>query len=175
MGKDSSGVTANFVIARATPANADELALLVGDLLTEILHAIEVPAFANKFSETAATRRGFLVDDDYVVFIARDEHGGAVAFVSVYESDVVRVNGAVGTIAELYVRPEYRRSGLGSRLIAQVKSYAGERGWKRLEVTTQPQAEYLQTLPLYQRLGFVDEGGRKLALALGENSTRGSI
>lgn len=75
---------------------------------------------------------------------ARDEEGelvGGVAGRTVYGSFVIHV---------LWVAPEYRHKGLGSRLMSQAEASARRRGCGSSQVDTLD----FQALGLYQRLGF---------------------
>jgi len=58
---------------------------------------------------------------------------GMVAFISLSSRPVLRLQGWVGTIEELVVRPEARYRGFGERMLQYAKGLASERGWVRLE------------------------------------------
>jgi GNAT superfamily N-acetyltransferase len=58
---------------------------------------------------------------------------GMVAFMSLSSRPVLRLQGWVGTIEELVVRPEARYRGFGERMLQYAKGLASERGWVRLE------------------------------------------
>lgn len=49
-----------------------------------------------------------------------------------------------------------------AEFIEAVKNFGDVRGWKRLEVTTQPLPQFDETLSFYEREGFEISGGRKL-------------
>jgi GNAT superfamily N-acetyltransferase len=151
---------------RAGTDDAPEVALMVGELLTEIMDAIGDPVFRFDLGETAARLEDFLARERYFVFIARDDEAKAVGFVALYESYALYAEGAFGTIPELYVRPMHRSSGVAKRLLAQARDLAITRGWKRLEVTTPPLPQFERTLAFYEREGFAITGGRKLKLTL---------
>ena len=139
---------------------------MVGELLTEIMQVILVQAFDSDLGETAARLKEFLEGDKYFVFVARDGGERGVGFVAMYESYALYAGGTFGTIAEMYVRPEYRSKGVGRGLLARARSFGSSRGWKRLEVTTPPLPEFDRTLAFYERQGFAVTGGRKLKTTL---------
>jgi GNAT superfamily N-acetyltransferase len=158
----STGIT----VQRATSEDAQEVAIMVGELLTEIMNAIGAQAFNFDLDETVTRLRDFIDREKYFVFVARDHWRHAVGFVTLYESHALYAEGAFGTIPELYVRPEHRSNGVGLHLVSQVKSFGTSRGWRRLEVTTPPLPQFDRTLAFYEREGFSITGGRKLKVAI---------
>jgi GNAT superfamily N-acetyltransferase len=159
-------MNANFTIQRAIASDAQEVAVMVGELLAEIMNAIGVQAFNFDLAETTSRLHDFLNGEKYFVFIVRGESGNPVGFIALYESYALYAEGAFGTIPELYVRPEYRTNGLGLRLVSNAKSFGASRGWTRLEVTTPPEPQFDRTLAFYEREGFAISGGRKLKVSL---------
>ena len=153
-------------IQRAIASDAQEIAVMVGELLTEIMNAIGVQAFNFDLAETTSRLKDFIDRGKYFVFIARSESGSPAGFIALYESYALYAEGAFGTIPELYVRPEHRTNGLGLRLVSQAKSFGASRGWTRLEVTTPPLPQFDRTLAFYEREGFAISGGRKLKVSL---------
>lgn len=146
----------------ATPKDAPAIAPLVGELLNEIMAATSVKTFNFNLAETTERLHDFLSRDKYFAFIARDDNHQILGFITLYESYALYAEGVFGTIAELYVRPEYRSHGIGNQLISKAIRSAQARGWKRLEVTTPPLPQFDKTLAFYEREGFIVTGGRKL-------------
>jgi GNAT superfamily N-acetyltransferase len=159
-------MTANTIIEKAGADDSHEIAVMVGELLSEIMNTIDVQAFHFNLEETTDRLKDFLNREKYFVFIARAEGGSPVGFVALDESYALYAEGPFGTIPELYVRPKYRSNNVGFRLISQARSFGTSRGWKRLEVTTPPLPQFDRTLAFYEREGFAITGGRKLKLAL---------
>lgn len=159
-------MTVNISLQRATADNSHEVAVMVGELLDEIMSAIGIQAFNFSLDETVQRLKDFIGREKYFVFVARDEDARAIGFVALYESHALYAEGAFGTIPELYVRPGYRSLGVGLRLLEQAKSFGKSRGWKRLEVTTTPLPLFDKTLTFYEREGFAITGGRKLKVVL---------
>lgn len=157
---------AKVTINRAKADDSQEIAVMVGELLAEIINAIGVQAFSFNLDETMDRLKDFLNQEKYFVFVARDDANNAVGFVALYESYALYAEGAFGTIPELYVRPECRSNNVGLRLVSQAKSFGISRGWKRLEVTTPPLPQFDKTIAFYEREGFTITGGRKLKVAL---------
>jgi GNAT superfamily N-acetyltransferase len=156
----------NIIIEKATADDSHEIAVMVGELLSEIMNAIGDQAFNFDLEETTDRLKDFLCREKYFVFVAREEGGNAVGFVSLHESHALYAEGSFGTMPELYVRPECRSNHVGFRLVSQARTFGTSRGWKRLEVTTPPLPQFDKTLAFYEREGFAITGGRKLKLAL---------
>jgi GNAT superfamily N-acetyltransferase len=148
---------------RAKKDQSDTIAVLVGELLQEIMDRIGIDVFHFDLEETKARLAEFIEHEKNFVFIAQDsELGEVIGFVTVYEGYALYAEGAFGTMAELYVRPSYRSRGIGKMLAQTVKDFGNDRGWKRLEVTTPPLPQFDATLAFYEREGFEISGGRKL-------------
>ena len=155
-----------FAIHQATKSDAHEVAIMVGELLHEIMGIIGMQAFNFNLDETTTRLEDFIKREKYVVFIAQEEYANPVGFVSLYEGYALYAEGAFGVIPELFVRPMFRSMDIGRLLILKAKSFGKLRDWKRLEVTTPPLPEFDRTLAFYEREGFTITGGRKLKVAL---------
>jgi GNAT superfamily N-acetyltransferase len=157
----------NIRIEQASAEDARIVAVMVGELLEEIMRGIGARVFRFSLPETVARARDFLEGDKYTVFQAREAGSGAEAgFIALTESHALYAEGAFGLIPELYVRPRYRSHGVGGMLLGAALAFGRSRGWKRLEVTTPPLPEFDRALRFYERQGFAVTGGRKLKLAL---------
>jgi len=159
-------MTADIVIQSAHADDVPAVAVMVGELLAEIVNATGVQAFNFDLQETTDRLGTYLASEKYFVFVARHDDGNPVGFVALYECHALYAEGAFGTIPELYVRPEYRTRKLGMRLVNEAKAFGAARGWKRLEVTTPPLPQFDRTLEFYEREGFSIAGGRKLKALL---------
>ena len=157
----SNKATLTAHIQPALPADAHVIAAMVGELLHEIMTAVNDKVFHFDHHETEARARAWLSDGSYLVLLARDG-GACVGFLAVYQSYALYTEGVYGTIPEFYVRPSHRSRGIGTALIAESKKVGQARGWRRLEVTTPPLPQFDRTLAFYQRQGFTISGGRKL-------------
>jgi GNAT superfamily N-acetyltransferase len=152
-------------IARAEIHDADTVATMVGELLHDIMTAVNDKAFGFDHADTVGRARAWMKEGLYTVLLATLD-SKPVGFFSLYESYALYTEGAYGTIPEFYVRSPHRSHGIGSALLAEAKQIGQTRGWKRLEVTTPPLPQFDRTLNFYQRNGFTISGGRKLKLTL---------
>jgi hypothetical protein len=78
-------MTASFTIQRATVNDAHEIAVMVGELLNEIMSAIGISFFNFSLDETTARLIDFIGREKYYVFVARNENARPISFVSLYE------------------------------------------------------------------------------------------
>tara|TARA_R110000751_G_scaffold15290_7_gene49678 strand:- start:76467 stop:76727 length:261 start_codon:yes stop_codon:yes gene_type:complete len=74
--------------------------------------------------------------------------------------------GKIGVIQEFYVSPEFRATGVGSKLVKQIQNFGSEHAWSCIELCTPPLPEFERTLHFYQRNGLKPVGGRKMRQVL---------
>ena len=154
-------------ITTIKPNQYHALSLMVGELLTEIMDAIDEKVFNYDQAATDIRSKELIENGKYWVFIATDSSNQKeIGFISLYESYALYAEGAYGTIPELYVRPDYRSQNIGQQLLEQAFTFAAEKDWKRLEVTTPPLPAFDKTLNFYQKNHFEISGGRKLKIDL---------
>lgn len=87
--------------------------------------------------------------------------------VTMSESYALYAGGKLGVIQEFYVAPDYRSTGIGSKLIEQVKEFAINKNWSCIELCTPPLPAFERTLAFYQSNGLIPVGGRKMRQSLG--------
>ena len=156
-----------ITVRKANPEEADVLAAMVGELLSEIMQVTRAPAFRFELSQTKAQARALMAQGTYTVFVAIDTSLQAyLGFVACYEGCALYTEGVFGVISEFYVRAGFRSRGIGRGLLCAVRGMAASRGWTRLEVTTPPLPEFAKALGFYESEGFGVTGGRKLRLLL---------
>jgi len=113
------------------------------------LHEHGVPASAHDLQPVVATvtsdpRHGFML-------VARVD-GRAVGVIYVAMLLSLEHAGTIGWLEELYVLPEFRGAGLGSRLVGESVSRAASLGWKGVELEIMDGHE--RVAGLYLRHGF---------------------
>jgi GNAT superfamily N-acetyltransferase len=150
-------------IDRAQPDDALVIAMMVGELLHEIMTAVKEKVFGFDQDETTARARVWIKDGKYSVWVARDgARSEPLGFLSLCESYALYTEGPYGTIPEFFVRPAHRSKGVGTALLTEAKRVGRTRGWRRLEVTTPSLPQFDRTVAFYQRQGFNISGGRKM-------------
>jgi GNAT superfamily N-acetyltransferase len=151
----------------AQPGDADIIAMMVEELLHEIIAMVKDKAFGLHQGETATRAGAWMRNSAYKVLLACESMvAEPIGFLALYESDALYTDGAFGTIPEFYVRPAHRSKGVGSVLLLEAKRAGQARGWRRLEMTTPPLPQFDRTLAFYQRHEIGVSGGRKLKVAL---------
>ncbi|GJL49811.1 MAG: acetyltransferase [Nitrospirales bacterium] len=160
-------IVSDVTIRQATGSDAYAIALMVHELLQEVMRETNVPSFDVNVDLMHTQARQYIESRRYVVFLAifegREEPLGLL---SVCECCALYAGGAFGMIPECYVRTTFRSKGVGGKLIAAVKDYGKEKNWRRLEVTTPPLPTFQRTFRFYQQVGFDVSGGRKLKVSL---------
>ena len=152
-------------IAIATKEDSAQVAILTGELLSEIMSAVDNSLFHFDIEQAKELAYKFIEKNIYYVFIALHKNE-IVGFISLQEHHALYVGGCYGTISEFYVKPEYRSSNIGKMLISKVKEYASEKNYRRVEVTTPPLPEFERSLDFYKKNGFEVTGGRKMKIGL---------
>ena len=147
------------------PVDYPDLAMMVGELLNEIMLEIDQNVFNYDQKETEERILDLIGADKYWVFIAKDTKSNSnIGFVSLYESYALYSQGAFGTLPELYIRPDWRSQGAGKYLLNKVSEFSRLKNWQRVEVTTPPLPAFERTLEFYKTNGFVVSGGKKLKI-----------
>lgn len=89
------------IIFRAIKDQSDAIAILVGELLQEIMDRIGINVFHFDHEETKTRLAEFIEQEKNFVFVAQDnENGELIGFVTVYEGFALYAEGAFGTMAE---------------------------------------------------------------------------
>ena len=102
----------------------------------------------DSFQEVLASTENF-------ISVAEDK-GKLVGFVTFSMRWVVRYPTPIAEMDELYVKPEYRRQGLGSKLVEAILKKAAELGCSRMFIDTHIKHEAAQKLS--EKMGFTHYG-----------------
>jgi GNAT superfamily N-acetyltransferase len=104
-----------------------------------------------------ALSRALIEDPEHegVQFIARDEHGHALGFATVYWLWSTSRAARIGLMNDLFTAPEARRQGVGEALIAACLEAVRERGAEILQWQTARDNTTAQAL--YERVGGIRE------------------
>ena len=130
------------------------------------MSAIGTSGFRFRLAEAVVEREEFLEWDEYVVLIARSPRGHPLGFITLFEHQAHYLGDPFGMVAELYVRPEYRRRRIAHRLMEQAKSHARSHRWKHLQLAMPAPVQLGEALTFFERERFVNAGDRKMMLVL---------
>ena len=121
--------------------------------------------FATTTAELARNFRVLLRADDAHVVIATED--GSVSGFALSTTAFILESGLVAELQDLYVVPDARGCGIGTRLIEDAAQWARARAAKLLEVVVAPNGRDVTHLYDYYRArGFVDDGRRILVRTL---------
>jgi N-acetylglutamate synthase-like GNAT family acetyltransferase len=139
-----SGVVVADVVIRE--ARADDVPA-VRQLFEEYADSLGFDLSFQEFERELAELPGSYAPPGGRVLVACTEEGDAVACVAVHKLD-----DRTCEMKRLYVRPEFRGTGLGRRLAQRVIEVAREIGYERMRLDTVPSMAEAQRL--YETLGF---------------------
>ncbi|MCG7537391.1 GNAT family N-acetyltransferase [Pseudoalteromonas sp. OOF1S-7] len=154
-----------FEFREAKPEDSAIISTLVVALTTEICEKTKAQHFNIDLRETSQRCRKLIIDGKYSAIIGMHEHH-PVAIATITETYALYAGGKIGVIQEFYVVPEFRKAGLGAKLLEQVNRYGKEHEWSCIELCTPPLPEFERTLKFYQKNGLIAVGGRKMRQVL---------
>jgi ribosomal protein S18 acetylase RimI-like enzyme len=141
-----------IVVREAQPGDAREIAALI--VRFYMLNEEFDPAWTAVESVEAAERlaKRAIEAEDEVVLVA--EVGGVIAGVAraVLVDEPMLSNSPLAVLKELYVKPEYRRRGIASKLVEEAFNHLKKLGAKVLAAEFPSQNEVAERF--YEKLGF---------------------
>lgn len=152
---------ATIIYQWITYVHSHEIAQLAVCLTEEIIERTGMKHFDVDIALAEKLCHKFLDQEKYHV-IAALEGQKVVGFGALCQSYSLYAEGAFGILQEFYVRPEYRNLDIGQGLIEQIKKFAKDQLWKRIELCTPPLPEFDRTVSFYQDNGFERTGGYKM-------------
>jgi GNAT superfamily N-acetyltransferase len=148
-------------IRRVEPDDAIEVAALVSLLFNELDPRPGDPLNnASSTVDLTKVAQDVLSRQDRVSGYLAVAQGQAVGVLLLHEGYAMFAKGVFGQITELYVRPEYRSSGVAARLVEAATEFGKGRGWRRIDVGAPDQPRWHRTLNFYKTHGFVEVGPR---------------
>lgn len=151
-------MTEGFQIRMAEASEAGVVARFVIALLEELF-----PREAGSFDErafTEVTEKLLKGHPGVWALLAIAESGEPAGILTLSECAAIYAGGIFGEIAEIYVCPEHRSSGLGTRLLDAAVAFGHNRQWKRLEVGAPDVPRWSRTMDFYLGYGFSEIGPR---------------
>lgn len=153
---------------QATPDQSEIIGSLVVQLTQEICELTNVQHFDIDLDRTILRCEELLSVGHYAAIIGWADNT-PIAVSTISETYALYAGGKIGIIQEFYVIPEYRSSGVGAKLIEQVKNYGQEHAWSCIELCTPPLPEFTRALSFYEKNGLIPVGGRKMRQSLAKS------
>jgi GNAT superfamily N-acetyltransferase len=141
----------NLKIVMVGPEAASEVLELVAALLRELGEEGDETGAMDVADLTAAWRTD---QAHHVAFLAYDEETNLVGVATVSTAFALNAQGRYGIINEMYVSPDHRSLGVGTRLIETIKDHGREQGWRRIDVTAPEATKWKRTRRFYEDKGF---------------------
>lgn len=116
-------------------------------------------------SRVRAVLEKIVTDERYGFVLVATEAGKLVGVALGCAYLGVEHGGVSGWLEELYVRPEWRQKGIGTRLVSEVVRLARARGWRALDLEVE--ADHQRVMSLYLRHGFRPHTRSRFFLKLG--------
>ena len=157
-----------LTFTQATPDQSEIIGSLVVQLTQEICELTHVQHFDIDLNGTILRCEELLSAGHYAAIIGWSDNT-PIAVSTISETYALYAGGKIGIIQEFYVIPEFRSSGVGAKLIEQVKNYGQQLGWSCIELCTPPLPEFQQTISFYENNGLIPVGGRKMRQNLAKN------
>lgn len=93
-------------------------------------------------------------------FLAIAESRQHIGVLTLNKCAAIYAGGFFGEIADLYVSPSWRSTGIGKRLVDAAVAFSRNRCWPFLEVGAPSLPRWQRTFDFYKRLGFKEIGPR---------------
>ena len=136
----------NVILRAATVPDAPLVATLLTEFNAEFgVPAPELPTLTRRFAELLARA-------DVLVLLAEADAPCGFAFLTLRPTPYS--DGPLAQLEELYVRPDLRSGGIGSRLLEQAIDLTRERGGEELHINVDEVDR--DTRRFYERHGFVN-------------------
>lgn len=147
-------------VRQAGPGDAAVVAALVARLLSALRGQ---PVDAGPLAAPAGHWLG--EPERFVAFLAHADAdaGGeseAIGVLTLSTGVSLYARGPFGVIAELYVEPAHRSSGVGAALLERARAHGRARGWDRIEVGAPDASAWARTVAFYRGNGFSEIGPR---------------
>lgn len=142
-------------IRTADDSDSEAVACLVLELLIEL--AGNQP---NGYSQPALAETARMLLQEKAIAALLAEHAGHAIGVIVLNPCASLYAGRFAEITELYVKPEFRSTGVGRKLLEAAVGIARANSWSRLEVGTPELPVWTRTAAFYRRNGFIEVGAR---------------
>ena len=137
----------------ATSDDAENIGLLVVLLTIELSDRTKTNHF-NIDIEGTTNRCYELIEAGQYFAILGFVDGALSAVATLSESYSLNGGGHIGMIQEFYVSPDVRSTGIGAKLMEEVKQYGRQKGWACLDLSAPTISKLEENLGFYEGSGF---------------------
>ncbi len=155
------------VVARVDTDRLDDFAVLLGEYQREVEALAGYVGFEPDTELTRERLDAMLSMPDYGAFIAQTPKGHLLGFCALFPMPVGLREERFAILDRLYVRPEFRRSGVARQLVAEAKRFAKSCKCQRLQATLPAAFPLDSAEAFFDAEKFYRTGGRKHKIALG--------
>ncbi|BCE02653.1 GNAT family N-acetyltransferase [Marinicellulosiphila megalodicopiae] len=155
----------NINFRKAKTEDSKIIAEFVVKLTDEICEITKTQHFNIDVKNTQAQCESLLTQGFYSAILGFQD-STPIAVVTLAQTHALYAAGKVGLIQEFYVSPEYRSTGVGAKLVEQVRKHGLQNDWACIELCTPPLPEFKRVLDFYQKNGLTPVGGRKMRQSL---------
>ena len=149
-----------ILVERATHKDIDSIIFLLKELYLELGEESESVNFLN---EEFLNR--ILNSEQTEIFLAKTMDHELTGVLTLTESQSIYAGGTYALLDEMYIKPEFRSSGIGTSFIDKIKELGKKRNWKRIDVTVPTEERWKRSITFYEKCSFVFTGS-KLKLKL---------
>lgn len=150
-----------MMIRRATKKDIDAMIPMLGELFS-----IETDFVTNAGKQLAGLSFLFAGKSKSVIFVAEDDDGNIAGMVTVQLVVSTAVGGYGALLEDVIVREKYRRRKIGTALLDAVKSWAADKGAKRIQLLADQRNR--PALVFYAGKGFLESSMRGFYLNIQE-------
>lgn len=138
---------------QATPEDAESISLLVVLLTIELSDLTEKKRIDINLEGTASCCYDMMKAGNYFAILGYVD-GVLSSVATLSESYSLNGGGRVGMIQEFYVSPVVRSTGIGAKLMEEVKQFGHQQGWVCIDFSAPIITRLKENLGFYQGSGF---------------------
>lgn len=128
------------------PEDKEEIMEMVSEILGNIFNGDP-----NHFK----VLKEFQVTKDYILYLVAETQGPDGKIIGTMA--LKKIDNKTVRLKRMYVRPEYRRRGIGQKMLNQIVKFAKERGYKKMLLHTYPTMKNAHRF--YKKNNFVESTG----------------
>jgi GNAT superfamily N-acetyltransferase len=137
----------------ATADDAENIGLLVVLLTIELSDLTQTKYFDIDIEGTSNRCQKLIADGHYFALLGFVD-GVLSGVATLSESYSLNAGGRIGMIQEFYVSPDVRSTGIGAKLMEEVKLFGRDKGWICIDLSAPTVSKLEENLGFYEGSGF---------------------